>query len=167
MHILQIIVLFKRRAVYIKGCYFQFCFVVFGEYRITFLKDIYYIFEEKMYIFEGHRLHADMYHVFVINIPNIAKRGHVMYYCNGMLYHAHVEGNTHFKEMRHYFQEFANPKGEKWQRVRSWHFFGFRQPFEKTRPKTPPKKTKIAHPKGRRCRELGPVMFFLFGFSML
>ena len=127
MHILQIIVLFKRRAVYIKGCYSQY-FILLSS------KNIALCIEEKMYIFEGHILHADMYHVFFINIPNIVKRGHVMYYCNGMLYHAHVEGNTHFKEMRHYFQEFANPKGEKWQRVRSWHFFGFRQPFEKTRP---------------------------------
>ena len=93
-----------------------------------------------MYIFEGHILHADMYHMFFINRPNIEKRGHVMYYCNGMLYHAQVEGNTHFKEMRHYFQEFANPKGEKWQRVRSWH-------LRKNTTLTPPKKTRLHTPR--------------------
>ena len=50
MHILQIAVLFKRRAAYIKGCYSKNMFVVLEEYhvkysekRCTILKNIFYM----------------------------------------------------------------------------------------------------------------------------
>jgi len=70
-----------------------------------------------MYNFEGHIFHAYIYHVFFTYINKTkyceqgiaCARGFIsdieanMCYLNGMLYQlkrsAHVEGNTHFKEM--------------------------------------------------------------------
>ena len=59
---------FQGRAVYIKECHSQNTFRCLG--RIS-----HDVFKETMYKFEGHILHASIYHVFFIQtIPNIVKR---------------------------------------------------------------------------------------------
>ena len=77
-------------------------------------------------------------------------------------------GTRDLKQAETTTNKFAMPKGGKWQRVRSTHFFcqslkrnnGPRQQNTK-KPKKQPKK-QIAHPKGRGSDAVCWVLFFLF-----